>query len=486
MIIGAAQVSQRPPADDRLVDAPGPIELMTQAVRDAAADAGSAPRVIAEIDAIAVVGGLWRFRNPGALVATDLGLTDTHTMLTTFGGDLPIHLTHHLAERIRSGEFDLAVVAGGECTLTRRNLARRGEAPRRREETDVESAESFGPLLDMGDEVASARGGEHPRNTYAVLDSALRADRGESLDAARDRAASLWAGYAEVAAANPHATDRSAPGFDEIRTPSPSNRMVSWPYTKAMCANNTVDHAGAVLLCSEAKADELGIPREQRVYPHLCVTARDSTTLLTRQDLHVAPGLAAAAAAVLDAVGGAATIDHLDLYSCFPSMVTLTSQALGIDTNRPLTVTGGLAFAGAPLNFAAGEALIAMTARLRDDPGAIGLVQGNGGHATKHALGVYSTRPPDAPHHIDEIGPVGDRREAAEPERRGLAVLDGVTVEFDRSGPTRAVALVRFDDGARTWANSEESELMARFVEEEMVGRRVTVDAGSMALAQGV
>ena len=76
-------------------------------------------------------------------------------------------------------------------------------------------------------------------------------------------------------------------------------------------------------------------------------------------------------------------------------MVAYTAEAMGLDPGRELTVAGGLGFMGAPLNFAAGQALIAMVRRLREHPGELGLVQGNGGHATKHALGVFSTSPPD-------------------------------------------------------------------------------------------
>ena len=476
-------MSQRPPADDDLVNAPDPIDLMTAAVRHAADDSGGTG-VIESIGSIAVIGGLWRYKNPGALIEGELGLDGVHTILTTFGGNLPIHTTHLLADRVASGEVDLAVMVGGECTLTRRNLAKRGEEPRRREEPRADAVENWGPPLDMGDVIAMDRGGETPRNSYAVLDSAIRANRGESLDAARDRAARLWAGYAAVAADNPHATDRAGLSAEEIRTPTATNRMVSWPYTKAMCANNTVDHAGAVILCASETADRLGVPVERRIYPHRCITSTDTTSLLEREQIHIVPGLRAAAAAVVDEVGPGDTIDHLDLYSCFPSIVTLTTEALGVNSERRLTVTGGLAFAGAPLNFAAGEGLIGMISTLRDDPGSIGVVQGNGGHATKHAFGIYSTTPPAEPHRIEDLGHFGDAAGVADADRSGPAALEGVTVEYDHHGPSRAIAITRFEDGTRSWAIGDDPALMRSFVEEESVGRTVLVSTGVMTFPQ--
>jgi acetyl-CoA C-acetyltransferase len=481
VIIGAAQVAQKPPVDDVLVDAPDALGLITDAVRGAAEDTGGSG-VLEAIDLIAVVGGLWRYKNPGAMVADELGI-DANGMLTTFGGNLPIHATHMLADRIAAGEIEMAVLAGGECNLTRRNLAKAGAEPPRREESRADDVEHWGPPLNMGDRVAIDRGGELPRNTYAILDSAIRATRDESLDDARDRAAALWAGYAAVAAGNAHAADRQGLTADAIREPSPTNRMVSWPYTKAMCANNNVDQAAALIICSTAVADRLDAPVESRVYPHLCVVSYDSPTLVDRDALSQAPGLSAAGAALREQVGDLDEVDHVDLYSCFPAIVSLTCEALGLSPDRQLTVAGGLAFAGAPLNFAAGQALVAMIHALRADPGARGLVQGNGGHATKHALGLYSTTPPEVPAHIDDLGLFGSPPPIAASDHEGAATILGATVEFGRAGAERAVAVVEFEDGSRSWANSDDVALMDAITTHEMCGQTVSVVAGEMRLS---
>ena len=59
-----------------------------------------------------------------------------------------------------------------------------------------------------------------------------------------------------------------------------------------------------------------------------------------------------------------------------------------------LTVTGGLTFAGGPGNNYVTHALATMLGRLRADPGANGLVTGNGYYLTKHSLTVLGTRAP--------------------------------------------------------------------------------------------
>ncbi len=474
VIIGVSLVNQDADAAPDVADNDDVISLMTRSLRAAADDSGTAA-LLDHIDLIAVVAGLWRHRNPGRLVADELGLSTPSTLLSTFGGQTPIAIMGHLCELIAGGEVDAVAMVGGEATATR-HRARAEDVHLTRRDERAEPAPTWGSELDMGDELAVTRDGLEPRNTYAILESAFRAGRGESLDANRDRVAALWSGYAAVAAENATAADRSNPGTTAIREPGPGNRMVSWPYTKAMCANNQVDHGATVIVCATEVADRLGVSHDRRVYPHLCVTATDTASLLERDDLVEPPGLRIACDTLLAEIGGPAALDHVDLYGCFPSIVAITADMLGLDPSRRLTQTGGLGFAGAALNNAAGESLVAMIDVLRRDPGSRGLVQGNGGHAAKHSLGVFSTTSPDTPYRVVDCGVVPGARRVAAADAEGEVSIDGLTVTFDHDGPVHAVAICRFDDGSRTWANSDDPDLMTAFMTEEWVGRRARVD----------
>lgn len=495
MIVGVGQITRSFANDDEVAQAADSVALMAQATEVALADCGAGPTTVgasgagdwrSAIDTMAVVGGLWRYRDPAALVAAECGIEPSRTMHSSFGGQMPIHLLGALSDRIRIGEIDVAVVTCGENNLSRRARRRLGINVVRRIETDTGGlaggVESFGAPLAMGDAAAIERGADLPRNSYAVLDSALRCARGETLDGSRDRSASLWAGYAAVAIDNPHAADRRGMDAAQIREPSDDNRFVSWPYTKAMCANNNVDHGGAIVIASTEAADSFSVSVDKRVYPRQCVLGSDTDSLISRYGASTAPGLAAAGAALKTMVGDLDEIEHLDLYSCFPSMVALTAELLQISTDRALTVTGGLAFAGAPLNFAAGESVIGMVDRLRDDAGSVGLVQGNGGHASKHALATYSTTPPRQPHQTIVVEHNAPVRQPADPDTSGVATLDGVTVEYEREGPTRAIGLVRFANGARTWATSTDPSLMRTCTEVECVGKPIEVASGTFSL----
>lgn len=481
VIVGVGQIACSFTNDHEIANAADSVTLMAQAVEAALADCGTS-NFSGAIDTLAVVGGLWSYRDPAVLVANECGITASKTLLTSFGGQTPIHLLGVLCDRIRDGEIDTAVICGGENNRSRQAQKKLGIKAARRREPDTGGVEHFGPPLDMGDATTHNRGGDLPRISYAIFDSALRYRRGERLEESRDRSASLWASYAAVAADNPYAADQRGMTATQIREPSPTNRFVSWPYTKAMCANNTIDHGGAIVLTSTEAADRLGIGNDQRVYPQQCVTSSDTANPVNRFAVATAPGLAAAGATLRSMIGDLNEVQHLDLYACFPSLVALTCEVLGISTTRPLTVTGGLAFAGAPLNFAAGESVIGMVRRLRADPGSLGLVQGNGGHITKHALASYSTTPPSQPHQTTNVALSAPVREVANPNTSGEAILDGITVEYGHHGPTRAVGLVRFANGSRTWATSTDHDLMRTCTEVECVGETVEVTAGRFSL----
>ena len=258
--------------------------------------------------------------------------------------------------------------------------------------------------------------------------------------------------------------------------------MVSWPYTKAMCANNRVDQAGALVVCSSAAADRLGVANDRRVYLHDTIRASDTDSFLLRERIDTVPGLDAAAALVKERWGPVDAIDHVDLYGCFPSIVHYTAAALGLHASRPLTVTGGLGFMGAPLNFAAGQSLIAMVRTLRAEPGTFGLVQGNGGHAAKHSFGVYSTNPPQSLPSVTVLDRAETAMSMAAPDSSGNATIEGITVEYGRSGAERAVAALRLDGGGRLWANSVDPSVLDAAISRELVGTASRVRAGEFRL----
>ena len=234
------------------------------------------------------------------------------------------------------------------------------------------------------------------RPRFAPWSSDPGSRRGETLEAHATRIARLWAGFNVIARDNPNAWIRQPYNAEQIARAGPDNPMISYPYTRLMNANARVDMAAGLVVCSLQAARDAGVPDEKIVYLHAATEANDSNFLSLRENFHSSPAMRLAGARALELAGRAIDeIDHVDLYSCFPSAVQVAAAELGLSEDRPLTVTGGLTFGGGPLNSYTLHAVARMVEVLRDDRGSTGLVSGNGGWLAKHAFGIYSSEPPD-------------------------------------------------------------------------------------------
>jgi acetyl-CoA C-acetyltransferase len=76
-IVGVGQPVQRP-TDTSLDDVRDPVQLMSNAARVAASDAGS-PGLPARVGFIGVAGGWFRYRNPARLVVERIGAEHADT-----------------------------------------------------------------------------------------------------------------------------------------------------------------------------------------------------------------------------------------------------------------------------------------------------------------------------------------------------------------------------------------------------------------------
>lgn len=476
VIVGVAQVNQRP---NNVADAVEAVLLMQMMVEAAALDAG-ATSLLGKLDAVAVVSGAWGYSDPGRLVAAAVGSPRARTILSSVGGNTPQSLVNHLATRIQNGDFDVAVITGAETIWSRRKQRTAGVARTLTEQTGVEPDERFQTEVQMSTPFEAERGLEAPVNLYPVFESAFRHSRGETIEAHRDRLAALWARFNEVAVANPHAWLRTPMTAAEIRQPSPTNRMVGFPYTKAMNSNWNLDQGTALLLTSVQAAEAAGISRDRWVFPHAGTDAHDTYFVTNRRDLHSSPAIGEAGRELFALTGtGPADVDHVDLYSCFPAAVQVAATELGLGLDRQLTVTGGLTFAGGPLNNYVSHSIATMVEVLRDDAGSLGLITANGGYLTKHALGLYSSEPADHPFLASDVQAAVDRvaPTPADEGFTGRAMIEAYTVMHGNEGPERALAAVSTPEGARTWAGNTEPAIMTDLMTIEGIGKACVVDA---------
>jgi len=476
VIVGAAQVVQR--AADPL-RAREPLALMEEALRAAAEDAG-APRLLAGADSIAVCQGLSDYANPSACLAARLGAR-AESVLGLISGTTSQQFVADAARAIAAGKRDIVLIAGGEAEHSARRARRAGAEPQR--------SRAEGPPVDrtLGVPMTAAEwkgrpdghaGLASPAACFAVFETALRHRYGLDVAAHRTRISELWARNARVAAGNPHAWIRRAPGAQEIATPSPENPWVAAPYTKLLVANMVVDQAAALIVTSAERARRLGIPETRWVYPHASVEAVVVRQISERETLAAEPPLALVAQRACEL----AALDPrdavlLDFYSCFPAPVQLTAEALGISLERALTVTGGLTFGGGPLNNYVLQAIATVVARLRGRGAERALVTAVGGNFSKHAAGVYGAAPPERGFAFadlaDEVRALPQR--AYEASHSGEAEVEAYTVLAEKGLLVRAVIACRTPCGARTWARASDAALAERFAHEDLVGARVRI-----------
>lgn len=462
----------------------GTADLMAEAARRAGTDSGG--RLLERVQVVASVMSIsLRHPDPGRLVADRLGLSGARTLQSRIGGNLPQYLLNDLGAEIAAGRLDVALIVGGETVHSRRKSPAAAVA----ELDDPLPAGEPAPLV--GDDRPGWTDDEAvhqaaiPTQIYPLFESALRAAAGRGLEDHRRVVSELWARFAAVAPGRAAAWSPKAWSAEEIRTPGPGNRMVTYPYTKLMCANIFTDQAAAVLLCSPEAARAAGVPEDRLVYLHAGADGADRQFLTERWSLAESPGLRAVTGHTLAAAGlGVDDIARFDLYSCFPSAVQMAMKELGLagaagGDDRPLTVTGGLSFFGGPGNNYVTHSVAAMVDACRADPGSLGMVTGVGYYLTKHSAGIYSSRPPERG--FVRVGPQETKREAeATPARApaaayaGPATVETTAVQYGREGdPVVGVVATLTPDGRRALANSTDRSVLASMTTEEWAGRPV-------------
>jgi acetyl-CoA C-acetyltransferase len=485
VLIGSGQRTHRAAS---LADARSPIALMAEAVELAVADAGL--RHLPDVDLFTVVNTLsFRSADPARCVSRVLGVSPAVTAVTTVGGNTPQALVNHAALSIQQGELEFVVLTGGEARRSQRHGRAAGTKPWPDDPDPTPADEVIGEDFVMSSPAELAREIWFPIQIYPLFESALRAASGRTPSEHQNHLAALWAGFAAVAANNPYAWNRTAPTARDIATLGPNNRMIGWPYPKLMNSNNDVDQSAALLMCSVAKATALGVPRDRWVFPVSGTDCHEHPFVSNRWTFTETPAIQTGGRLALELARlGIDDIGIIDLYSCFPSAVQLGAASLGLSLDRQLTRTGGLSFAGGPWNNYSMHAIATVMNDLRSDPEANGLVWANGGFASKHAFGVYRTQPPtDGYRHgapqafVDEL----PQRACADPvEAAGDAAIEAYTVMHDREGqPERAIASCLLADGRRAWGTSTDTQLGVAMIDNEWVGRKVTLRGDGVLVA---
>ena len=474
-IIGVAQRTLHPNEGG----APEPLELWEEMARSAAADSGGTD-VIDAIDDVRVVYSLsWQYDDPPARLAERLGLGEGGRHYSGLSGTSPQKFVDEAARQILAGDREVALIVGAEALATKKRLKKAGEKPawsfRPEQKPGMPFDDPFHPA-EIAHEVFQAY------LTFAVFDVARRAHLGLTPEENLRQLGERMAPLSEVAAKNPRAWLRQANSARELMEVTPENRMIAYPYPKAIVAIMDIDMSAGVLLASHRKANALGVPRDRRVYLRGFGYAQDPVYVAEREELWRSRAMLEASRVALSCAGiGVDDVAYFDLYSCFGSSLNFACDALGIaaDDPRSLTVTGGLPFHGGPGNDYMTHSIATMAEKLREDPSVFGLVSGVGMHMQNHVFAVYSATPAKlepveeaaVQARVDEVG----KRSIQHPAS-GAATIAAYSVVHGRQGAAWAVAVCDLTDGQRCYARTEDPTLMQSMQDSEWVGRAVRLE----------
>jgi acetyl-CoA C-acetyltransferase len=479
ILVGAGTAMQRfdDPADG--VDV---IELMAMAVRHALADAGG--RSLADrVGLVLSMKGMWPYVDPAGLIAARVGLRAPHTVAVA-PGVIQTSVFARALDDLQSGTHEAVLVTGGEAKYRELRASILGvTAPSTVEAEGAQPKESWTPALGIIGQREIALRLRQATHHYAMIENARRALDEQSLDEHARVIARLWAEFNEIGRDNPQAWNRQPMTADEIRVPTAKNRPLAFPYNKWHNSQWNVDQAGALLFTTVGVAESCGVPRDRWLFPHAIANSQHCVPVSARADVARSPGFRIAGRAAFAHVGKATDdVSHIELYSCFPIAVRTQMLELGLAPGRQVTESGGMTWAGGPLNNWVVQALAKMADVLRADPGSLGLVTAISGMITKQGVSLWSTTPPDHPYRsidvTDEVVAATGVRDLVDATDTDATVATYTVLRDEPNAPPRGIVVGDLDDGTRVLVETTDAEVVQSMSTEEWCGRRVRVAPG--------
>ena len=393
--------------DKREVDGPDPLTLLGQASEIAFEDTGI-KNVIDYLDAIGVVRfsvdfstatnqSRFGYSNFPRSLANKIGVKkDISELYSGMGGNAPQVLLQEISKKIHANEIHCALISGGEVLQTMISKLKSGEKL-----NWEDSAGGKPEIIGINDEGFSEEEKKHymdlPSNVYPIFANAIRSSKSQSSEEHLKECSELFSKFSKVASLNPKAWFPKFRTPEEIEEISDSNRLVGFPYTKYLNSMIRVNMASSLVVMSEKLTKELKIPQNKKVYIHGSCVLNDIWNVSKRPSLNESPAIRECGKEVLSQAGiSLSEISFLDIYSCFPSAVQIAQKELSLDSNddRPLTVTGGLPYFGGPGNAYTMFSSSEMVKKLRSNPNEYGMVTANSWFLTKHAINIFSCKPP--------------------------------------------------------------------------------------------
>jgi acetyl-CoA C-acetyltransferase len=468
VVIGVSSITQKGKYED-LDEA---LILMDIATKSAIEDCGN-PDIKKYINEISIPKGYWKYRDPGKWIAKNNNIKDIKTSITKIGV-LQQNLINKAALKIQKGNIGASLLIGGESRYKRVIANKLGK---KYIETELKinpdqyiKAESE-LRLDEEEEVL----GQMAVGYYSILESAYRASKKNSIEDHNRNIANLYEKFSKIAVNNKNSWVSTPKTNKDILEASNTNPKQSFPYNKLHCTSWNVNQSSALIICSEDIADKLNIAHSKRVYPLASSESNNMIPTLLRRKLIDPLGIKLAAKYILD-ICKTHGIQHntYDLYSCFPIAVQMFADALKLKNRQDLTVTGGMAFAGGPLNHYVMTSTVKMIDEIRNDISKIGIVTGVSGMMTKQSFAIWAKKPLEKFYFKDVSLDAQslDKPLKISNQSNGKAVIIGYTIMDDQKGP-KAVLYVEDLNNDRKILISRDNKYINDMEKNEWVGKEI-------------
>ena len=384
VVVGIADIQQK----GKFEDLDEALLLMDRATKAAIKD--SSKEITNYIDEIRTPKGYWAYRDPGKWIANNNNFkTDPKTYVSKIG-ILQQSLFNEAIKNIQNGEINASLIVGGE---SRHKLIQSLKENKNYQEKPLIKNPDFyikaDSDLNLEEEVEQLT--KMAVGYYAIIENAYRHRKKINIHDHKNILANLYKEFSEIAANNKYSWSDINHKSTEIETPSVKNKYQAFPYNKYHCTSWNVNQASATIICNESIADKLSIPINKRVYPVASSENNAMTALIQRPNLSSYLGMNLAADFIQKIVKkNKQAINYYDLYSCFPVAIEMFAESLQIPLNKNCTITGGMSFAGGPLNHYVLTSTNQMIRKLRTMPEKIGLITGVSGVMTKQSYALWS------------------------------------------------------------------------------------------------
>ncbi len=447
--------------------------LMEKATKAAVVDSTN-NSIVDYIDQIQVPKGYWKYRDPGKWIAERNDIRSAETIVTKIGV-LQQNLINSACDDIAQGKIRASLIVGGEARY-KKILALKEN--KEFIETELNSNPDF--YVKAADELQTKEEqdelGLMAVGYYAILETAYRKKNGLSLQEHKDKIAHMYAEFSNIATNNPDGWMDRKKSAEDIKQVSKENPLQAFPYNKFHCTSWNVNQASAMILCSEDLADKLSIPINKRVYPLASSETNHMIAPIQRPKLSQSTGLDLAAKFIKNICDEHKIQPNIyDLYSCFPIAVQMFADSLNLGSGAVKTVTGGMPFAGGPLNNYMIHSTVKMLSEIRNNHANIGLVTGVSGMMTKQAFALWAKEPliPFVSKDVTEEAASIEHPVGMSTQTNGIAIVLGYTIFKDADKNMKVVIYGEDSQKKRKVLISIDKEVIKDMGEKEWVGKKI-------------